>query len=248
MIVRQHGQVLAEHDRVAIVVVVPPRVPAAAPLGVRDPGDLHRLGAAGQLPEQLVPAAERIGRARRGLGLQLVGELDAVDHIVLEALPPGDVELVAVAVAGAKALVALAGLVQRVEVHDQVQLVVGLVRHPREGVGVVGAGFVEDGEGFTMTRGGGARGDAGHHRRHGGGRKACFGELVHMRSFTARRVCGSGRYYAGCDQSDCAGPALSEQSESKGLPERAERVEGRDYTAACPDPRAGQRRRHSSNR
>ena len=118
----------------------------------RDARDLHGLGAAGELPEQLVAAAQRIRRARSRFGLERVRELDAVDHLVLEARALANVELVAVAVAGTQALVALTRLVERVEVHDQIELVVRAVRHPGVGVGVVGAGLVEDRQRLAMAR------------------------------------------------------------------------------------------------
>ena len=99
--------------------------------GRHDARDGHRLGAAGELPEQLVAAAEGIGRARSRLGRERVLELDAVDRFVLQARALADVELVAVAVAGAQALVALSRLVERIEVHDQVELVVRRRSTPR---------------------------------------------------------------------------------------------------------------------
>ncbi len=126
----------------------------ASPVVVRpvDARDLHRLGAAGELPEQLVAATERIRGARRRLGPQAILELDAIDQLVLEARALGDVELVAVAIARAQSLIALSRFVKRVEVHDQVELVVRLVRHPREGVGVVSARLVEYRQRFAVAR------------------------------------------------------------------------------------------------
>ena len=131
-----------------------PELPAGA---AQDPGDLHGLGAAGELPEQLVAAAQRIRGTGSRLWLERIRELDAVDHLVPEARTLSDVELVAVAVAGPQALVALTRLVERVEVHDQVELVVRAVRHPGVGVGIVGAGLVEDRQSLAVTRGAGGR-------------------------------------------------------------------------------------------
>ena len=133
VVVRQHVEVAAEHAHAARLVGV-----AAAAGG--DARDGHRLGAAGELPQQFVAAAERVARARCRFRLQRVRELDAVDHARRQALADADVELVAVAVARAQALVALARLVQRVEVHDEVQLVMRAIGHPGVGVRVVGAG------------------------------------------------------------------------------------------------------------
>ena len=90
-----------------------------------------------------------LGAASR---FERVRELDAINQLVLQARAFADVELVAVAIAGAKALIALAGLVQRVEIHDQVEFVVRAVRHPGIGVGVVGARLVEDRERFAVAR------------------------------------------------------------------------------------------------
>ena len=158
VIVRQDRQVATEHGSVlivlAVLVVVLVVVRFILVSARRQPRHLHRLGAAGQLPQQLVAAAERIAGTWRGFGLQGLGELDAVHQIVLEARALRHVELVAVAVARAQSLIALSGLVQRVEVHDQIELVVRRVRHPGEGVGVVGAGLVEDGERLAVTRSG----------------------------------------------------------------------------------------------
>src|SRR5215471_2856188 len=95
-------------------------------------GYLHRLGAPGQLPEQLVAAAHGRIRTWGRRQLELVLELDAIDHLVPETRPFRDVELVAIPVAGAQALVALTGFMERVEVHDQVQFVVRARRDPRE--------------------------------------------------------------------------------------------------------------------
>src|SRR5262249_44973275 len=86
--------------------------------------DLHGLGAAGELPEQLVAAAHAGSGAGRPSRLEIVPELDAVYHAVPEARAPGNVELVAVAVARAQAMVTLTRLVEGVEIHDQVELVV----------------------------------------------------------------------------------------------------------------------------
>src|SRR5207253_7919070 len=58
----------------------------------------HGLGAAGELPEQLVSAAESVGRRRRSLGRDRVAELDAINRFILETRALADVELVAVAV------------------------------------------------------------------------------------------------------------------------------------------------------
>ena len=93
------------------------------------------------------------------LAFERVLEFDAVDDLVLEALADRDVELIAIAIACTQTLVALTRLVQRVEVHDQVELVVRAGRHPRVGVGVVRAGLVEDRERLAMTRR--LRGDCG---------------------------------------------------------------------------------------
>ena len=82
----------------------------------------------------------------------------------IQAGPFANMKLVAIAVARAEALVALAWLVERVEVHDQVELVVRTVRHPGVGVGVVGARLIQNGEGFTVARrlsGGSDDGEAG---------------------------------------------------------------------------------------
>ena len=127
VVVRQHREIPAEDDRVVVVT----RRRQRRSSGRVDARDLHGLGAAGELPEQLVAAAQRIRRARSRFGRERVRELDAVDHPVLEARALPDVELVAVAVAGAQALVALTRLVERVEVHDQVELVVRVRPTPR---------------------------------------------------------------------------------------------------------------------
>ena len=60
-------------------------------------------------------------------------------------------ELVAVSVACTQALIALTWLVERVEVHNQVKLVVRSVRHPCKGVGVVSARFIQDCKRLAMT-------------------------------------------------------------------------------------------------
>ena len=104
---------------------------AAAAGGSRDPRDRHRFGAAGDLPQELVAAAQGIRRLRSRFGRERLFELDAIDHAVGQAFPNADVELVKVAVACAQALVTLAGLVQRVEVHDQVELAVVCRASPR---------------------------------------------------------------------------------------------------------------------
>ena len=41
---------------------------------------------------------------------------------------------------------------KRVEVHDQIELVVREIRHPGVGVGVVGTGLVEDRERLAVAR------------------------------------------------------------------------------------------------
>src|SRR5581483_11506712 len=97
---------------------------------------------------------------------QRVGELYAVDHLVLQAGALGDVELVPVAVAGAQTLISLARLVQRIEIHDQVELVVRARGNPGVGVGVVGARLVEDRQSFAMARAirrASCRGEQGRH-------------------------------------------------------------------------------------
>ena len=152
---------------VPVVIVV-----VAVTLRLFEAGDLHRLGAAGKLPEQLVAAAERIVRARGRLGLEPVRELDAIDHPRLEARALRDVKLVAIAVARAQALIALARLVQRVEVHDQVELVVVAGRHPRIGIGVVGAGLVEDCERLAVA--GRVDRDGEGREQHGGNKSGVF--------------------------------------------------------------------------
>src|SRR5688572_21072243 len=111
MVVRENWQIRAEDDRC----VVDRR---------KQSGDRHGLGTAGELPEQLVAAADGIRSTRRRLGGQRVRELDAVHRLVIQAGALGDVELVPVAVAGSQTLVALTRLVERIEVHYQVQLVV----------------------------------------------------------------------------------------------------------------------------
>jgi hypothetical protein len=121
-------------------------------LAAGDTRHLHGLGAAGQLPQQLVPAAEGIGSTGGRLGREPVGELDSVHDTVLETRTLSDVELVAIAVARPQALIALARLVEGVEVHDQIELVVRAVGHPGVGVGVVGAGFVQNRQCLAMAR------------------------------------------------------------------------------------------------
>src|SRR5207245_7229377 len=97
-------------------------------LAAGDARALHGLGAAGELPQQLVAAAQRIRWTRSRFALELVRELDAVHDLVLEARALSNVELVAVAVARAKALVALTRLAERIESHDAIERV---LRHGR---------------------------------------------------------------------------------------------------------------------
>ena len=67
VVVRQDREIPAEDDDVIVVA----SSSSSSVVAVRvDARDLHGLGAAGELPEQLVAAAERIGRARRRFGLQ----------------------------------------------------------------------------------------------------------------------------------------------------------------------------------
>src|SRR2546426_938347 len=143
VVVRQDRETIAEDPVVVLVIIII--------LAAGYARDLHGLGPAGELPQQLVAAAQRIRRTRSRCALELVRELDAVHDLVLEARALSNVELVAVAVARAKALVALTWLVERIEVHDQIELVVRAVRHPSVGVGVVGAGLVEDGQRLSMA-------------------------------------------------------------------------------------------------
>ena len=66
VVVGQDRQIPPEHIDIRVVVSM------ASPVVIRpiDARDLHRLGAAGELPEQLVAAAERIRGARRRFGPQ----------------------------------------------------------------------------------------------------------------------------------------------------------------------------------
>src|SRR5262249_17472951 len=61
------------------------------------------------------------------------------------------------------ALIALARLVERVEVHDEIELAVVAGRDPGECIGVVGARFVEDGQCLAV---------AGRHRRQAEGQRS----------------------------------------------------------------------------
>ena len=77
--------------------------------------------------------------------------LDAIYQRVFEACTFGNMEFVTIAVARAQALVALTRLVERIEIHDQIQLLVRIVRDPRIGVGIVRAGLIQDSQRLTMA-------------------------------------------------------------------------------------------------
>ena len=65
VVVREDREILAKDATVVVLVVHPSRVRL-------DARDLHGLGAAGELPEQLVAAAQRIRRARSRFGRRAV--------------------------------------------------------------------------------------------------------------------------------------------------------------------------------
>ena len=119
----------------------------------RQPRDGHRLGAAGELPQQLVAAPKGIVRARRAFGHEAVLELDAIDETIGNLLGDADMELVPVAVACTQALIALTRLVEGVEVHDQIKPVVRAVRRPGKSVRVVCTRLVQDRKGLAVARG-----------------------------------------------------------------------------------------------
>src|SRR6266849_11177425 len=101
MVVRQHLKILAKHDGGIVGIA-------------REARDRHGLGAAGELPKDLIAPAHLISRTGSLCRRDRIRELDAVDHFVREARANGNVELVAVAVASTQALVALTRLVKRV--------------------------------------------------------------------------------------------------------------------------------------
>ena len=146
VIVRQHRHILSQ-DHVTLAVLV---------VRARHAGHGHGLSAARELPQQFVAAAERVRRAGCALRNQGVLELDPVNDSIGETGALPDMKFVAVSVARAQALIALARLVERVEIHDQVELVVCSVRYPRVGIGVVRARFVQYRQCLAMA--GGVRG------------------------------------------------------------------------------------------
>jgi hypothetical protein len=75
------------------------------------------------------------------------------------------VELVAIAVASAKTLVALARLVQRIEIHNQIKFVVRIVGYPGIGIGIVGARFIQNRKRFAMAGGRHVYRESQHHHR-----------------------------------------------------------------------------------
>ena len=79
--------------------------------------------------------------------------------------------------------VVLPRLMERVVVHDQVQLVVRAVVHPRERVGVVGARLVENGERLAMARSEGMRCDRAERRDDERGREEGYPRESHSVSF-----------------------------------------------------------------
>src|SRR5207237_7753728 len=91
-------------------------------------------------------------------------------------------------------LIALTRLVKRIEIHDQVELVVRAVRDPRECVCVVGARLVENRQRLAMTRSASLRHRECANREKSTGQSA-HGERVHTFSF----VLGSVRSL--CDRS-----------------------------------------------
>lgn len=60
-------------------------------------------------------------------------------------------ELVAIAIAGAQALIALTGFVQWIEVRNQIQLAVIPRRNPGLGIGIVGARLIHYDERFAIA-------------------------------------------------------------------------------------------------
>src|SRR5262249_16053242 len=86
MVVREDREILAKGDWVGVS-------------RCHETRDRHGLGATCELPEQLVAAAQGNRWTRRRPSIELVRELDTVDHLVLEARALSDVELVAVTVA-----------------------------------------------------------------------------------------------------------------------------------------------------
>ena len=142
MVVGQDFQVLAQDD-IAVSILV---------FRACNASDGHQFRAAGELPQKFIAAAYRIVRSGRLGGRDRVGELDTVDDLVGEAGAFADVEFIPVAVARTEALVALAGFVQWIEIHNQVQLVVRAGGYPGVGIGVVCAGFVQYGERLAVAR------------------------------------------------------------------------------------------------
>ena len=141
MVVWEHRNIFGKHQ-IAITILI---------FRTGHASDGHCFSAAGKLPKKFIAAAQGIIRTwSLGYG-QRVGEFHAVDNFIGQACALANVKLITVAVAGAKTLVALAGFVQRVEVHDQVKLVMGAGCHPSKGVGIVGTGFVEDRKSFAMA-------------------------------------------------------------------------------------------------
>src|SRR5262249_14673429 len=112
---------------------------------------LHGFSAARQLPQQLVTATERVGGAGSGFGIECVREFDAIDHAVFEPRTFPNVKLVSVAVARAQSLITLTRLMERVEIHNQVKLVVRRIRHPCERVGVISTRFIQNRKRLTMA-------------------------------------------------------------------------------------------------
>src|SRR5207245_3262248 len=68
VVVRQDRETIAEDPVIVLVIIII--------LAAGDARDLHSLGAAGELPQQLVAAAQRIRRTRSRFALELVRELD----------------------------------------------------------------------------------------------------------------------------------------------------------------------------
>lgn len=137
--VAEHDGALVETVRAIAVAIV---VTVLVHVGIPDAGDFHGFGAARQLPQELVATAQGIGGAGSSFSLQCVGELHAVDDLVFQAGAFRYMKFIAIAVAGAEPLIALAGLMERVEVHDEVEFVVRTRCYPRVGICVVGARLV----------------------------------------------------------------------------------------------------------
>src|SRR5207249_8856372 len=113
VVVGQNGKVISKNDCVSRCFLSSKRCQPSRP--GREASNLHRLGAARQLPQQFVAAAQRVRRAWGGRRLEGVGELDAIDNFVIEGRTCCDMELITVAVARAQSMVSLTRLMERIE-------------------------------------------------------------------------------------------------------------------------------------